>query len=115
MTLSEMKTILYGINASLDIMSENNIECEGTAVKLIQKNKKARGKKKNLRGFPGGPVVGSLPSSTGDAGLISGGKTKKPQAMGPLSLCIATPELRPQLVRLHATVKTQNSQKKNIN
>ena len=57
-------------------------------------------------------MVGSLPSSKGDAGLISHGKTKKPQAMGQLSLCIATPELRPQLVSLHATVKTQNSQKK---
>ena len=43
-----------------------------------------------VRDFPGGPVVGSPPSSVGDAGSIPGQGTKIPHAMGQLSPRAAT-------------------------
>ena len=36
-----------------------------------------------MRDFPGGPVVWTLPSITGDAGLIPGQGAKIPHASGP--------------------------------
>ena len=42
--------------------------------------------------FPGGPVIKSLPSNAGGAGLIPGWGTKIPHAMGQLA---RAPQLRP--------------------
>ena len=39
----------------------------------------------NFRYIPGGPVVGSLPSTAGDMGLIPGQGTKIPHAVEQLS------------------------------
>ena len=41
--------------------------------------------------FPGGSVVGDLPSKAGDAGSILGWGTKIPHAEGPLSPCTVEP------------------------
>ena len=42
--------------------------------------------------FPGDPVVGSLPSSTGDVGLTPGQEARIAHAMGQLSLRTTTRE-----------------------
>ena len=46
--------------------------------------------KNNRRGFPGGPVVNSLPCSAGGSGSIPGQGTKIPHPTGQLSLCATT-------------------------
>ena len=48
---------------------------------------------KEIRDFPGGPVVKNPPYSTGDAGSIPGRGTKIPHATGQLSLRTTTTEL----------------------
>ena len=45
---------------------------------------------KNIRDFPGGPVVSNLPSNAGDAGSIPRQGTRIPHAMGQLSPGTAT-------------------------
>ena len=72
-------------------------------------------KKVSLRDFPGGPVVKNPPCKVGDASLVPGQETKKPQAFGPLSLHgNYEPEhsgaQEPQLERLCAPTKTRCSQ-----
>ena len=47
---------------------------------------------KNMRDFPGGPVVKNPPSNAGDAGSIPGQGAKIPQSMRQLSPCTATTE-----------------------
>ena len=42
--------------------------------------------------FPGSSMVKNLSSNTGDTGLIPGGRTKIPHAVGQRSLCSATKE-----------------------
>ena len=68
--------------------------------------------------FPGGPVVKSLSSSAGDAGLSPHQGTKIPHVIEQLSLPAATTEPMPQQRKIphdarkdpHATTKTQSSQ-----
>ena len=69
------------------------------------------------RNFPGGPVVKNLPSNAGDMGSIPGRGTKIPHAgtTKPVShnywACVLW-SLCSAKRSLHATVKTQHSQKK---
>ena len=56
---------------------------------------------RKISGTCGGPVVKNLPSNAGDA--ILGQGTKIPHAMGQLSLCITTREM-----------KTKHTQNKNF-
>ena len=51
--------------------------------------------------FPGGPVIKSPPCNAGDAGSITGGATKIPQAAKPLSPRATTRESMCCNIRLH--------------
>lgn len=52
----------------------------------VEENKNFSSFRSFARDFPGCPVVKNLPSNVGDGGLIPGGGTKIPHAVGQLSL-----------------------------
>ena len=55
------------------------------------------------QGFPGGPVVKSLPFNAGDAGLVSGGGTGLPLAAGQLSLPATTTKTQCSEIKIKKT------------
>ena len=62
--------------------------------------------KNPMRDFPNGPVDKNLPSNAGDKGLIPGGGTKIPHALGQLCLCAETNN--PMCSRAPATTREAN-------
>ena len=62
--------------------------------KLCLKKHRKDWSQKTNRDFPGGPGVKNLPSNAGDVGLIPGRGTEIPHAVGQLSPCATTIELK---------------------